>query len=147
MWYWCCFWQVELIEVPDLGLLHNVLRYSVQQYSFRHRADLNWHYYGKSVLNIWTIFLPVLAIISHAMTVPSPLLSMKGMARLWLWLDLSTLCINSCHTFALGLDQAVSRGLERGGNWWGGATDFLLFFQLSLGFLRTFLVCQSSLFC
>lgn len=29
-------------------------------------------------------------------------------------MDLSTLCINSCHEFALGLDQGVFRGLERG---------------------------------
>lgn len=49
--------------------------------------------------------------------VPCPLHSMKRMARLWLWLDLSTHCINSCNKLALGLDQGLS-GAKRG--WRGG---------------------------
>lgn len=62
---------------------------------------------------------------------PSRHFSMKVMFRLWLWLGLSTLCINSCHEFALGLDRGVL-GAGRGeGNRRAGATA-LGYFPLSL---------------
>lgn len=70
---------------------------------------------------------------------PSRVFSMKVAFRLWLWLSLSTLCINSCHEFALGLDQGVlgaGRG-ERGGkpSGWSHSTT-LLSFNPFLHFLR-----------
>lgn len=67
--------------------------------------------------------------------VSCPLHSMKGMARLWLWLDLSTHCINSRHERALGLDQGVL-GAGRGGQkvvGWSQRVGLLLVLSLLVG--------------
>lgn len=111
-----CFHAGGVTETRSQDLLHNLRR---SYYARTSETNTSQHCYGR---------LGDPLVLRRS---PDRLPSMKVMFRLRLQLGLSAPCINSCHEFALGLDQGVW-GAGRGeGNRRAGATT-LDYFPLTL---------------